>query len=700
MLNSTVKIFGQEIKPKDYAYQAKQYKEKSKMDNVLESKEIDVWMVHIPANIYDGKYYDFRTVRVKVPMDIAKTKDEAIKYVNDNKEAMLADIDKKRAYGGKRYVKAPVEKNVFFKNDYSVVPSKVLVSEASLSKMHGTKKTSYQTLESVKVIVRHHKPVSEEVRGSRTRAIKEIFIERAGERFRFPHNYLAGARAMARHVYEGGKVDDVVGNYIIEQTSNLLKLKEFYRYANSNKLINENSQDIISVVKENANNIKTELKRLQSSRTYESIKARIEENATQVIEEQNADDLKELFTVKMFDEGIGEVLPLVKRLVNEKQAWKKRIEEASGNPFVIVRSQIISEDEIFEFTDPQQKIGYRLQGIVRRVQEESELSRFIGNAANKLVEGQELSEFEKTVVKNVLGNIQIVEARKETESEKEWREQIKASGGVPVKLVPTPQDFRDYQEEEIRKRQAKKKKKKSVAEAKDDEDDDEPGSGKFRDEWGRDTEEQDEWKKNVTGKKNKKVEESTDEIPLSMRQKAAQVSKDHRCVQHIERDPETGDYRLSDWYDCDNTVASYENGRLKESVVDRIAENLDKNLSKFTDLNEIFQKKNYVGPKARIIISQPHTETVDGLTDNITEYEIIFDDNDSLGPYIAGKFWNSEYNDRLSGWMHGSADNKRENFVVDYDYRKEDPYSQAGVVKILMNNPKTRKMLERHEIYF
>jgi len=597
MLNSTVKIFGQEIMPKDYAYQAKQYKEKEKMDNVL---------------------------------------------------------------------------------------------EASLSKMHGSRKTSYQTLESVKVIVRHHKPVNEEVRGSRTRAIKEIFIERAGERFRFPHNYLAGARAMARHVYEGGKVDDVVGSYIIEQTSNLLKLKEFYRYANTNKLINEGSEDIISVVKENALSIKSELRRLQGGKTYESIKAKIEENATEIIEEQNADDLKELFTVKMFDEGIGAVLPLVKKLVNEKQAWKQRIEEASGNPFKIVRSEIISEEEVFEFSNPQQKIGYRLQGIVARVQEESELSRFVGKAAEKLAEGQELNEFEKTVVKNVLGNIQIVES--------------------------------------------------------EDDEDDEPSN--FKDEWGRDTDEQDEWKKNVTGKKNKKVEEdgpgakwrrgyrasghpagfkhpdgkigpiggtfttephyddeklvpvdkyrdhgdplqgrdkigmsdrgdkpllprnknrkikaaiqqwsgkhgpvnklpeevvdeasmtphgqqrekmkqrfaqqkqrdtlnkpgekrkpdqeqlnidhekwmmgeeAGSEVPSSMHQKAAQVSKEHRCVQHIERDPETGEYRLSDWYDCDNTVASYENGRLKESIVDRMTETLDKKLAELTNIDRLFK---------------------------------------------------------------------------------------------------------------
>ncbi len=444
MLNTQIKVFGQEIKPKDYAYQAQKYKDKETMSNVL---------------------------------------------------------------------------------------------EASLSKPFGSRKTSYQTLESVKVIVRHRKPVDEEVRGSRSRAIKEIFIERAGERFRFPHNYLMGARAMARHMNEGGEMTDAVGTYIIEKTGNLLKLKEFYHYVTKNKLINETSEDIISIVRENALTIKNELHRLQGLKTYGTVKERIEAQSANVIEENSADDLKDLFTVKMFDESIGEILPLVNRLVSEKKAWRTSIEEASSKPFTVVRTQELQEEDIMEVGDPTQRIGYKLQGLVKRVAEQTDLSRFVGYVAGKLVEGDTLNTFEKKIVKNVLGNVQIVEA-------------------------------------------------------KDDEDDDEPSN--FKDEWGRDTDEQDEWKKNVTGKKNKKkTDESAEftgerELLARMHQKAAQVSKEHRCVQHIERDPETGDYRLSDWYDCDNTVASYENGRLKESVIDRMTESFDQKLAALVDLKKLF----------------------------------------------------------------------------------------------------------------
>lgn len=683
MLNSTVKIFGQEIKPKDYAYQAKQYKKDANMNKV---------------------------------------------------------------------------------------------SEASLSKMRGTKKTSYQTLESVKVIVRHRKPVDEEVRGSRTRAIKEIFIERGEERFRFPHTYLAGARAMARHVYEGGKVDDVVGNYIIEQTANLLKLKEFYRYASKNKLINEGSEDVIGVVKESAQRIKTELHKLQGTKTYESIKARIESENTQVIEEQNADDLKELFTVKMFDESIGTVLPLVKRLVNEKQAWKKRIEEASGTPFAIVRSQVISEEEVFEFTNPQQKIGYRLQGIVKRVQEESELSKFLEGVASKLIEGQTINEFEKTIVKNTLSNIKVVEGYgKDPQGPRPVAYSDPSTGKVTYSMK-RKRSYTQDEKDDIGDREYQYRKENPKNESVESDDDDEPGAGKFRDEWGRDTEEQDEWKKNVTGKRNKKVDEGAittapvrgekpwkpvldkkkkknpaigtlafeqlpkyrqeelraahdkraskkvdevlskdvmrpsrgwfkgvdaareeadkSEVPPEILRKAQQLSKDHRCVQHIER-TESGDYRISDWYDCDNTVASFENGRLKESVVDRIVEGFDKNLAELADVNALFQKKRVdesAIPDVIVKIVGEYTENTDGLTDNITHYKLILNDTDSIGSYKAGEFWNSEYNDTLYGNIEGDK------FEIKYDYRTSDPYTDEGVKKILKSDERVRKLLAKHEI--
>ena len=58
-----------------------------------------------------------------------------------------------------------------------------------MSPMSGSSRSSYQLHDNkVKLIVRHTKPIDEEVRGSRSRHIKALFIENgAGERFQYPH---------------------------------------------------------------------------------------------------------------------------------------------------------------------------------------------------------------------------------------------------------------------------------------------------------------------------------------------------------------------------------------------------------------------------------------------------------------------------------------------------------------------------------
>jgi hypothetical protein len=78
--------------------------------------------------------------------------------------------------------------------------------------LSGSSKTSRQTLENVRLIVKHQKAVNEESRGARSRNISSLFVENAdGERFKYPFKHLNGARAMARHVSTGGVPSDVVG---------------------------------------------------------------------------------------------------------------------------------------------------------------------------------------------------------------------------------------------------------------------------------------------------------------------------------------------------------------------------------------------------------------------------------------------------------------------------------------------------------
>jgi hypothetical protein len=70
---------------------------------------------------------------------------------------------------------------------------------------------------------------------------------------------------------------------------------------------------------------------------------------------------------------------------------------------------------------------------------------------------------------------------------------------------------------------------------------------------------------------SERMYESSDKGLAAAHAKAKEISKREGVVQHIEKDPKTGQHTVSDWYDSDRTVATYNNGKLREDV-DHIAE--------------------------------------------------------------------------------------------------------------------------------
>lgn len=92
-------------------------------------------------------------------------------------------------------------------------------------------KISYHPLGSTKIRVAHSKSVTEEKPGARSRNIKALFIEKDGERFRFPYNHLLGARVMALHVESGGKPWDDAGAKILEISRRRKDMMELLRWS-------------------------------------------------------------------------------------------------------------------------------------------------------------------------------------------------------------------------------------------------------------------------------------------------------------------------------------------------------------------------------------------------------------------------------------------------------------------------------------
>lgn len=169
-----------------------------------------------------------------------------------------------------------IGKNQLDKRDYEAITKNSSqyttdeITMESVSRMYGSTKTSYQTVESAKIIVKHRAAIDEDKRGSRSRQIQAIFIENSSkERFKFPFKYLPGARAMARHVNAGGNPHDELGSHIVECVKEMYDLRNFVRKLNrADGFVNEESADIISDAKKRYKGLKETVATLSRPKGY------------------------------------------------------------------------------------------------------------------------------------------------------------------------------------------------------------------------------------------------------------------------------------------------------------------------------------------------------------------------------------------------------------------------------------------------
>jgi len=269
------------------------------------------------------------------------------------------------------------------------------IKEASLGPVQGSLKTSYQPLDNVKLIVKHSKPVNEEIRGARSRNISKIFIQANEERFYFPSKNLQGARAMARHIYNGGVMHDSIGESIVQMCNDFGTLKEFVRYVNKKGLINEDNQEYVTLARQQMDNIRTTFKRVAGVKTYsKAIESITDESNIDIVTEVNLEDH---FTETHFDDKVGNAHETLSKLVNRKNAFEQYIMNAIENENFANAKELIQEEPI-EFENAHQQLGYQvgqLSGCVK----DSKLANYLGGIGNKLSTGGQLDAMEYRAVK-------------------------------------------------------------------------------------------------------------------------------------------------------------------------------------------------------------------------------------------------------------------------------------------------------------
>jgi hypothetical protein len=189
----------------------------------------------------------------------------------------------------------------------------------SESAMYGTKTVSYQKLENTRLIVKHSQALADDMQpGARSRNISGLFVENAdGERFKYPFIHLSGARAMQRHVANGGKPYDAIGESIIRMSEEIAQLKSFSNYVVRNDLMNSDTNGIVERSSEQLNRLRETVARLAKQGHYEAYKESFQAQQPLEVPQDVVEQFTDQFTVKNFKEDIASVFPVLYRLMQE-----------------------------------------------------------------------------------------------------------------------------------------------------------------------------------------------------------------------------------------------------------------------------------------------------------------------------------------------------------------------------------------------
>ena len=173
------------------------------------------------------------------------------------------------------------------------------------------KKSSYSdAVPSVKIVIEHSRVIEEGEQ--RYRNINRIFLEnQAGERYLLDTKKPGIARVYARHIAEGGKVNDDRWSHIGNLCEEYSKMAGFVR-ATRNGQFNESAQSLVNEGIEHYVSLRESLSRMTGKRGYnayfESWTPPLMEDGT---EENN---LNELFVQETLDPRIESVMPILNRI--------------------------------------------------------------------------------------------------------------------------------------------------------------------------------------------------------------------------------------------------------------------------------------------------------------------------------------------------------------------------------------------------
>ena len=221
----------------------------------------------------------------------------------------------------------------------------------------GRQKSYNDNIPECKMIIKHSRALEEGEQ--RYRNIEKIFIENAiGERALVPTNKPGLARTFARHIAEGGKPNDERWNHIASLCEEYSKMAGFVR-ATRNNQFNESAQRLVTEGINHYQKLRETLSKLRGKKGYN---AYFESYTPALMEDEQSEDLSEMFMNSSLDPRIENVMPILNKLsknisenkdLKEVQAleeWADKIAEGEWSGDV---GDVETEDHIDHSREPE-----------------------------------------------------------------------------------------------------------------------------------------------------------------------------------------------------------------------------------------------------------------------------------------------------------------------------------------------------------
>jgi hypothetical protein len=220
-------------------------------------------------------------------------------------------------------------------------------------------------------------------------------------------NNLKAARAMARHIQEGGEMHDSVGKAISEMATEYRQLNEFVGYVRRSGIVNETNQNYVDMAKDNIINIREAFDRLAKMKTYAAESENIvTRSQSEMLGEE--DEFRSAFTETHFDDRVNAAMESIHRAMGRQAAYESHIESAIANESFGDLKFMVSESDLIEYESPKAQLGHYVNQLSQCC-EDNQLGAFLKTCGSKISEETELNEFEMNTVRGCLTQAQNVE---------------------------------------------------------------------------------------------------------------------------------------------------------------------------------------------------------------------------------------------------------------------------------------------------